>query len=117
MAAVKKIVVVPQTSQLPPSRPAMTPEAEENEMISLAMEQAKEQLRNKTAPAQVVCHFLKLGSERERLEKEKIRKEGKLIDAKVETLESAKKIEELYSEAMEAMKQYRMSDDDAEEEL
>lgn len=117
MATARSKVNVPQTSQPRGHRPAMTPEARENEMIALAMDAAEQQLRNGTATSQVICHFLKLGSERERLEKEKIRKEGKLIDAKVETLESAKKIEELYSDAMEAMKSYRMSDDDDEEEL
>lgn len=96
-------------------RPALTPEARENQMISLAVDLAEQQLRDGTASSQVITHFLKLGSTNARLEKEKLEEENKLLRAKTEALASAKKVEELYAEAINAMKRYSghaSSDDD-----
>ena len=87
-------------------RPALTPEARENQLISLAINQAEQQLRDGTAPAQVLIHYLKLATTRERLEKELLEQEVKLKAAKTEALESAKRIEDLYSNAIAAMRQY-----------
>lgn len=87
-------------------RPALSPEAEEMQMISLAMDCARQQLLDGTASSQVITHFLKLGSERERLERERLQEENKLLRAKTEALESAKHVEELYAEAIKAMKRY-----------
>ena len=88
------------------TRPALTPEARENQLISLAIDVAERQLREGTASSQIITHYLKLGSTKERLEKEILKGQKKLIDAKTETLQSAKRIEELYSNALNAMKQY-----------
>ena len=87
-------------------RPALTPEARENQMIALAVNLAEKQLQEGTASSQVITHFLKLGSTKERLEKEKLEEENKLLRAKTENLKSAKKVEELYSEALDAMRRY-----------
>lgn len=87
-------------------RPATTPENYENQMISLATDLAKKQLMDGTASAQVVTHFLKLGTTRERLEQEKLRRENSLLIAKEENLASGKRIEALYEEAMTAMREY-----------
>lgn len=87
-------------------RPATTPEARENQLISLAVDLAEKQLREGTASSQVITHYLKLGSSRAELEKEKLRKENALLEAKTESLESTKRIEELYLGALEAMKNY-----------
>lgn len=87
-------------------RPALNPEARENQLVSLAVDLAEQQLREGTASSQVVTHFLKLGSTRERIEKEILEKQRELITAKTETLKSQKRIEELYSEAISAMKRY-----------
>lgn len=76
-------------------------------MISLAVNLAEQQLRDGTASAQVITHYLKLGSTKERLEKEKLEKERDLLVAKVDALESAKRMEEVYSEALAAMKRYQ----------
>lgn len=97
-------------------RPALTPEAEEMQMISLAMDCARQQLLDGTASSQVITHFLKLGSERERLERERLQEENKLLRAKTEALESAKHVEELYAEAIKAMKRYSGNADDAGED-
>ena len=86
--------------------PALTLEARENQMIALAVDLAEKQLAEGTASAQVITHYLKLGSTRERLEREELRKENELLQAKREALESAKRIEELYSNALEAMRSY-----------
>lgn len=87
-------------------RPALTPESKENQMISLAMDLAEKQLMEGTASSQVISHFLKLGSTKERLEKEKLEEENRLLKAKTEALQSAKRVEELYADAISAMKRY-----------
>ena len=87
-------------------RPALTPEARENQMISLAVDLAEKQLVEGTASSQVITHYLKLGSTKERLEKEKLEEENKLLKAKTEALQSAKRVEELYADAIAAMKRY-----------
>ena len=87
-------------------RPALTPEARENQMISLAVDLAEKQLMEGTASSQVITHYLKLGSTKERLEKEKLEEENKLLKARTEALQSAKRVEELYADAIAAMKRY-----------
>ena len=87
-------------------RPAFTPEARENQLISLAVDLAEKQLREGTASSQVITHYLKLGSTKERLEKEILEKQKDLITAKTENLQSAKRVEELYAEAISAMRKY-----------
>lgn len=86
--------------------PATTPEGRENQLIALAADLAEKRLREGTATAQEVVHFLKLGSSREQLEQERIRHENELLEAKVEAMASAARIEELYAEAISAMRSY-----------
>lgn len=87
-------------------RPALTPESRENQLISLAVDLAEQQLRDGTASSQVITHYLKLGSTRAELEKERLMYENKLIQAKTEALESNKHIEELYTQAIKAIRDY-----------
>lgn len=87
-------------------RPALTPEARENQMVSLAVDLAEQQLMDGTASSQVITHYLKLGSTKERLEKEKLEEENKLLRAKTENLQSMKRQEEQYAEALNAMRRY-----------
>lgn len=87
-------------------RPALTAEARENQMISLAVDLAEKQLREGTASSQVITHYLKLGSTKEKIEKEILEKQKDLLSAKTEALQSAKKIEELYTDALNAMRDY-----------
>lgn len=87
-------------------RPALTPEARENQMISLAVDLAERQLQEGTASSQVITHYLKLGSMRERLEREKLEEENKLLKARTEQIQSMKRIEELYEDAIKAMRNY-----------
>lgn len=87
-------------------RPALTPEAREKQMISLAMDRAEEQLRDGSASSQVICHFLKLASSKEKLEKERLEEENKLLRAKAEAIKSAETSEELYRNAIKAFSKY-----------
>lgn len=88
------------------TRPALTPEARENQMISLAVDLAERQLMEGTASSQVITHYLKLGTMKERLEREKLEEENKLLRAKTEAMQSAKRVEELYANAISAMRRY-----------
>lgn len=96
----------------PEVRPALTPEARENQLVALAVNLAEKQLREGTASAQVITHYLKLGSTKEKLEKDILEKQKDLIEAKTATLQSAKKVEELYTEALKAMRSYQGAEDD-----
>lgn len=109
----RKKVEEPPKRRLPP---ATTPEARENQLISLAVDLAEKQLLEGTASAQVITHYLKLGTTREQLEKEKIARENELLRAKKEALESEQEIKELYSQALDAMRSYAGFGDDVEED-
>jgi len=87
-------------------RPATTPENRENQLISLATDLAEKQMQEGTASAQVISHYLKLGSTREKLEQERLSRENLLLGAKADQLASAKRIEELYETALNAMRSY-----------
>jgi hypothetical protein len=86
--------------------PGKTVEARENQLINLAVDLAEKQLSEGSASSQVITHYLKLASTTERLEKEKLSRENELLKAKTEALQSAKKIEELYLNALNAMRSY-----------
>ena len=86
--------------------PATTPEAEENQMIYLATRLAKQQLEDGTASAQLITHYLKLGSSKERLEKEKLIEENKLLRAKTESIKDAAETKQMFADVMAAMKSY-----------
>ncbi len=88
------------------SRPALNPEAREQQMIALAVNLAEQQLMDGTASSQVITHYLKLGTMREKLEKERLIEEIKLQRAKTEAIKSAKRSEELMEEAIKAFREY-----------
>ena len=100
-------------------RPATTPEARENQLIALAVDLAEKQLLEGTASSQVITHYLKLGTQKEKLEREILENKKQLIQAQTENLQAAKRIEELYSNALKAMQHYSGQDiagDDEEDE-
>ena len=111
MAKIKKADSKNTTRKI---RPALTPEARENQMIALAVDLVEQRLLDGTASSQETTHFLKLGSMKNRLEMEKLQEENRLLKARTEALQSAKRVEELYSEAIKAMRRYsgQGSDDD-----
>lgn len=90
--------------------PATTIEAREKQLISLAVDLAEKQLLEGTASSQVMTHYLKLGSTKEKLEKEMMQSQNVLLKAKTESLQSAKRVEELYGKALNAMKRYSGQD-------
>lgn len=98
---------VSSSGSMPKMRPALTPEARENQMIALAVDLAEQQLRDGTASSQVITHFLKLGTTKAELEKEKLMEENKLLRAKTEALENGKNYNELVQKAIDAMKNYQ----------
>lgn len=95
-----------ESKQTKRRRPASTPEARERQLINLATELAEQQLLDGTASSQVITHYLKLGSTREKLEREKIKQENELLKAKVDAIEATKRSEELYQKALDAMRTY-----------
>jgi hypothetical protein len=101
-----------------PRKPATTPESRENELVSQAHDLAEQQIREGTASSQVITHFLKLGSTRERLEQQRLEHENELTRVKIEAIESQKRVEELYMEALQAMRSYagNLPASDSEEE-
>ena len=87
-------------------RPALSPEARENQCISLAMDLAEQQQRDGTASSQVITHFLKAGASKAELEKEKLRKENLVLEAKAKSIELAEETKVMYENALKAMRNY-----------
>lgn len=96
------------------TRPALSIEARENQMISYAVDLAEKQLREGTASSQVITHYLKLGSTMAKLDHELKMKELELMQAKTEQLKSSKRSEELMEEAIKAFKRYNGQGDQDE---
>lgn len=94
------------------SRPALTPEARENQLIAKAYNEAERQIDEGTASSQVITHFLKLGTQKEKLELERLKQENELLKAKTEAIASGQRQEELYEQALNAMKSYSGNNDD-----
>jgi hypothetical protein len=99
----------PPASKRPP---ATTPEARENQLIAAAVDLAEKQILAGTASSQVISHFLKLGSSREKLEQERLAGEVELLTIKSEAIASQKRVEEMYGEALTAMRSYSGMDPD-----
>lgn len=87
-------------------RKATTPEARENQMIAAAVDLAEQQLLNGTASSAVIVHYLRLGTDKSRHENAILAAQEKLIEAKTEQLKSAKRMDELYANALKAMSRY-----------
>jgi len=104
-----------QPAKKAPRRPpAKTPEAREQQLTSLAFDLAEKQLRDGSASAQVISHYLKLGTEREKLERKRLSIENELAQAKIEMMASQKNVEELYKNALNAMRSYQGQDPNPE---
>ena len=88
-------------------RPALTPEANEQQMISLAMDLVKKRLLEGTASSQETTHFLKLGSMRNQLEMARLEEENKLLKAKTKAYEDQGEYKKLVADAIKAMRNYK----------
>ena len=114
MAKVKPTNQVNPNSK--PMRPALTPEARENQLISLAVDLVEQRLRDGTASAQETTHFLKLASRKAKLEAERAELENELIKAKTQNLRDQADIKTLYKDAINAMRRYSGNGNSSEEE-
>lgn len=94
---------------------AKTPEGREHQLIAKAYDLAERQIDEGTASSQVITHFLKLGTEREKLERAKLKQETLLVTAKVEGMASMARTEELYNKALNAMRAYNGQEPDADD--
>lgn len=94
------------------SKPALTPEGRENQLIGLAYEAAEQRLRNGTATSQEIVHFLRLGSMYAQLEQDILRSKREKMQAEIEAIHSQKRVEELYANALTAMRSYSISTDE-----
>lgn len=88
------------------SPPPLSPEAYENRLISKAYKSVEQRIDNGEATAQELVHFLKLGSTKEQLELEKLKKENELLRVKADAIQSQKEVKELYTEAIDAFRKY-----------
>lgn len=114
MAEPKKTSKKQKTTKKRP--PARTPEARENQLILLAVDLAEKQLLEGTATSQVITHYLKLGSTKDKIEKEILKEQRDHLRAKTEAIQSAKNVEKLYKEALEAMRLYSGSKGEEEDD-
>lgn len=96
---------------------AMTREGREDQLVNLAINLAEKQLMEGTASSQVITHYLKMGSTKERIEREILSEQKDLIKAKTEALKSEKRVEELYTKAIDAMRKYSGNSFDEDEEV
>lgn len=87
-------------------RRATTVEGREQQLVSDAIDLAEKQIREGTASSQVITHFLKLGSTREQLEQERLAHENELTQVRIESVRAQARMEELYSDAIRAMRSY-----------
>lgn len=106
--------VAPSSRKTNNGRPALTPEARENQLISLATDLVEKRLREGTASSQETTHFLKQATAKYRLELEILKKQEEMISAKTESIKSQQRIEELYADAIKAMRNYSGQGDPSE---
>lgn len=110
-----KVKASSYSEPLPPIRPALNPDAREQQLISLAVDLVEKRLREGTASSQETTHFLKLATTKSRIEKEILELQKDLIAAKTDTLKSQKRSEEMFAEAMKAFRNYSGQGGDEEE--
>lgn len=99
-----------------PMRPALTPEARENQMISLAIDLVEQRLLDGTASSQETTHFLKLATNKAKLERERFELENELIRAKTQALKDQADMKALYADAIAAMRRYSGHGSDFDDE-
>ena len=87
-------------------RPALTPEARQNQLIALATDLVEKRLIEGTASSQETTHFLKLATQEAKLKVKRLEKQEELISAKTESIKSSQRTEELYRDAIIAMRKY-----------
>lgn len=102
MGAVRNISDAPKRRR----PPATTPEARERQLIAKAYDEIERRIDAKEATAAELLHFAKGGSRTEKLHQEKMEAENHLLEVKRELMESQKRQESLFEEALEAFRSY-----------
>lgn len=97
-------------------KPARTPKQRENQIINLVMDVVERKIEDGTASSQILCHFLKLATEKERLENDKLRGELELAKARVRQIDMQEDLKSLYEGAVTAMRSYRSTNENEEQE-
>lgn len=97
-------------------KPARTPKQRENQIINLVMDVVEQKIMDGTASSQILCHFLKLATEKERLENDKLRGELELAKARVRQIDMQEDLKSLYEGAVSAMRSYRSTNENEEQE-
>jgi hypothetical protein len=87
-------------------RPALTPDAREKQLAAAAYDLSEQRLLDGTASAQEIVYWLKVGSMREKAERERLAEENKLLRAKTKAIEDDKENRVLYEDAIKAMRNY-----------
>ena len=91
---------------------AETPEDRNQQMISYADELAEKQLREGTASAMVITHYLKMGTAEHQLQLRKLENESLRLQAQVAEMESRARADDMMAEVLSAVKRYAGVDDD-----
>lgn len=99
-------VKVTSSKDVEMGRPAITTDNRESQLIALAYNLAEKQLRDGTASSQTIVHFLKQGTAKAELEKEKLRRENLVLEAKAKHMGDSEEIKILYENALKAMRNY-----------
>lgn len=110
-----KVKVSKNENDISKFRPAITPEARESRMVSLAMDLAEKQMMDGSASSQIITYYLKLGSSLSKLEAEKLKYETALLEVKTKSIESNDRLEKVYNDAIKAMRSYSGHDDEDDE--
>lgn len=87
--------------------PARTPEARENQLIALAVDETERRLRNGTASSQIITLLLKLATTKAQLELEKLKSDIALQKAKEQEIEDRASNGDMYAEALAAFQSYK----------
>lgn len=106
------------TKSKPKRKPGLTPEARENQLINMVYDEVEKRILDGTATSQMLTHFLKLGSTKAELEREKLKNENVLLEAKTKQIDATIHTDELVGEALKAFKLYSGNgDDDSDEDI
>jgi uncharacterized protein involved in exopolysaccharide biosynthesis len=93
------------------STPPLTPEAHQNKLVSLALEQAEKELREGTASSQIITHFLKIATTRDQIELEKIQLEKELLSERIRSEQSHQNLETMFANVISALKSYTVQNE------
>ena len=93
-------------------RPARTAEERQDQLINLAIDEAERQITKGIATSQIIAHYLKLATERERAEITRINGEIELQKAKIEAMAGQARQEQMFNDAVNAFRGYQGLDED-----